>query len=148
MPALRKRRRIADISRRPANLSQLILLNVYRPKTYHSQSNPGLSQVDEQTILRPSPRCSNFLHSQVGPILLKMNLHNQCNSLHYKSVSILKNSPSQHYTAQYLSLTTSLMLRQQSQSFIRLSSSLQHCPANNLNGAIVCRGSSELLYRL
>jgi hypothetical protein len=49
--------------------------------TYHPQTYPGLSKIDQQTVLGPSPCSRYFLDGQICAILLEVDLHDQSNSL-------------------------------------------------------------------
>lgn len=46
-------------------------------ETYDSQTDPRFGQVDKQRVLRPALRCLDFLQSEIGTILLEVNLDNE-----------------------------------------------------------------------
>ncbi len=50
--------------------------------TYQPHADPRLGQVDQKTVLCPSPRPNHFLQREIVAVLLEVNLDDQCNCLH------------------------------------------------------------------
>ena len=60
---LQKHRMLVGISLRPWVMLVKDSLYIGLEKTYNSKSHPGLCQVNQQTILSPSPSLLNFFDS-------------------------------------------------------------------------------------
>jgi hypothetical protein len=59
----------------------LILPKLADGDTHNPQANPGLGNVNKETILGPSSCGLYLLKSQVSPVLLEMYMNDECNSV-------------------------------------------------------------------
>jgi len=91
-------------------------------ETHLSNPNPALSQVDQQRILRKAPRALGLLDSQISPILGKVDLNDQSDSIQ-----------------------ATLVLGQQLQRLLLLPSPRQNSAAKQLNRQIISLCLAQLL---
>lgn len=114
---------------------------------YHSHADPGLGQVDQQRVLGPALGSLNLLEREVGAVLLKVNLDNQCDTVF----------PIWHVSAAlcpamlrivHSRLEVALVLGQQRQRLLAAALSLQDCASEGLHGAIVRIVLGEVLGQL
>lgn len=82
--------------------------------TYLSHTDPRLGQINNERILRESPRTPRLLRRQISPVHRKMDLHNQRHGIQ-----------------------TALMPREQRKRLLLLLRVRQHCSAQQLHRQII-----------